>query len=78
MKLPAQAWAATPGGAAILAALDAVDGTTRLVGGGVRDALLGLAVTDVDLATALAPDHVTRRLLAAGVNVVPTGIAHGR
>ncbi len=77
MKLPPQDWAATPGGRAILDALDAAGGTTRLVGGAVRDALLGQPVTDVDLATALSPDEATRRLAAAGIHVVPTGLAHG-
>ena len=77
MKLPPQAWAETPGGSTVLHALDAESGTTRLVGGAVRDALLALPVTDVDLATALSPQEVTQRLEAAGVQVVPTGIAHG-
>ena len=77
MKLLPQAWAKTPGGSAVLNALDAENGTTRLVGGAVRDALLALPVTDVDLATALSPQEVTQRLEAAGVQVVPTGIAHG-
>jgi poly(A) polymerase len=77
MKLPPQAWAETPGGGTVLRALDAESGTTRLVGGAVRDALLALPVTDVDLATALSPQEVTQRLEAAGVQVVPTGIAHG-
>ena len=77
MKLPPQAWAETPGGSTVLRALDAERGTTRLVGGAVRDALLALPVTDVDLATALSPQEVTQRLEAAGVQVVPTGIAHG-
>jgi poly(A) polymerase len=77
MKLPPQAWAETPGGSTVLRALDAESGTTRLVGGAVRDALLALPVTDVDLATALSPEEVTQRLVAAGVQVVPTGIAHG-
>lgn len=65
------------GGRAILAALDADAGSTRLVGGAVRDGLLGLPVSDVDLATVFAPDEVLRRLKAAGLKGVPTGIAHG-
>ncbi|MBB4631153.1 CCA tRNA nucleotidyltransferase [Sphingosinicella soli] len=76
-KLPPPAWSTTAGGAAVLRALDAENGTTRLVGGAVRDALLDLPVTDVDLATALSPAEVTKRLEAAGIQVVPTGIAHG-
>lgn len=77
MILPAQVWAATTSGRALLAALDAGDGTTRLVGGAVRDALLGLAVKDIDLATRLTPQQVIERLRAAGLKAVPTGLAHG-
>ncbi|MBU6165357.1 MAG: CCA tRNA nucleotidyltransferase [Alphaproteobacteria bacterium] len=68
---------ATPAGAALLAALDAAAGTTRLVGGAVRDGLLGLPVKDLDLATRLPPDAVMQRLAAAGLKAVPTGLAHG-
>ena len=75
--LPPQPWADAPGAVAILAALDAAAGTTRLVGGAVRDALLGLPVKDIDLATQLTPAEVTQRLQAAGLKAVPTGIAHG-
>ncbi len=71
---PALAGAA---GTALLAALDAPAGATRLVGGAVRDALLGLPVKDLDLATIFPPDEVMRRLRAAGLKAVPTGIAHG-
>jgi poly(A) polymerase/tRNA nucleotidyltransferase (CCA-adding enzyme) len=49
----------------------------RVVGGAVRDALAGLAVADVDLATPEAPEAVMAALRQAGVKVVPTGLAHG-
>ncbi len=75
--LPPPAWAATPAGAALLGALDAAAGETRLVGGAVRDALLGLAGADIDLATRFQPDEVMRRVKLAGLKPVPTGIAHG-
>lgn len=75
--LPPPAWTATPGGQLLLTALDADAGATRLVGGAVRDALLGLPCADIDLATRLAPDDVIRRLTAAGLKAVPTGLAHG-
>jgi len=55
----------------------ALEGETRVVGGAVRDGLLGLAVSDVDLATRLRPEEVVRRLEGAGIKAVPTGIAHG-
>lgn len=76
-RLPVQPWTRTAAGVALLAALDAGEGTTRLVGGAVRDALLGLPCNDIDLATRLTPDAVMRRVKAAGLKAVPTGIAHG-
>ncbi len=67
--------ASRPGVRALLQALG--DGQARLVGGAVRDGLLGLAVTDIDLATVLSPYEVMRRCGAASIRTVPTGIAHG-
>lgn len=49
----------------------------RLVGGAVRDLLCGRGVSDIDLATPLAPDVVMARLKQAGMRVVPTGLSHG-
>ncbi len=63
----------TPGLAPVLAALPAA----RLVGGCVRDAIAGRAVADVDLATPDPPDAATAALRAAGLRVIPTGLAHG-
>jgi poly(A) polymerase len=77
VKLPPLDWPASESGRALLAALDAEAGETRLVGGAVRDALLGLPVKDIDLATRLLPQEVMRRLAAAGLKAVPTGLAHG-
>jgi poly(A) polymerase len=61
----------------LLAALGASHGETRYVGGCVRDTLLGLAVSDVDLATRLPPPEVMERLGKARIKTVPTGLAHG-
>lgn len=49
----------------------------RVVGGAVRDALLGRTVSDVDLATPRPPQDVQDELRAAGVRTIPTGLAHG-
>jgi poly(A) polymerase len=60
--------------------LDALDGNgeeTRIVGGAVRNALMGLPVTEVDLASTAVPNEVTRRAELAGFKAVPTGIEHG-
>ena len=75
--LPDTEWRTRPGLRRIVAALSADGGAVRIVGGAVRDSLLGLPVTDIDLATPLLPQEVTRRLEAADVKVIPTGIAHG-
>ncbi len=77
MKIPEAAWRETPGLDAMLEALGVRDGAIRFVGGAVRDSLLGLDVTDIDCATLLAPDEVVKRLEAAGIKAVPTGIKHG-
>ncbi len=52
-------------------------GAARLVGGVVRDALLGLPVQDIDIATPLLPAEVITRLEVGSIKAVPTGIAHG-
>ena len=52
-------------------------GEARIVGGAVRNALMGLPVGDIDIATTLPPKAVMARAKAAGVKAVPTGIAHG-
>lgn len=77
LKLDAKGWRRRPGMAKLLDALGARDGQTRYVGGAVRDNLLDLPVSDVDLATRLRPDEVVERLQSAGIKAVPTGIEHG-
>jgi len=59
------------------AVLAALGGTARFVGGAVRNALLRREVTEVDIATPLTPDEVTKCLQGAGLGAVPTGIEHG-
>jgi poly(A) polymerase len=50
---------------------------TRAVGGAVRNALLGLPVTEIDLATTAEPERVMALAEQAGLKAVPTGIEHG-
>ncbi|KQP42672.1 poly(A) polymerase [Methylobacterium sp. Leaf104] len=61
----------------VLAALAAEGEATRLVGGCVRDALLGRAGDDIDLTTTLRPQAVMAKVEAAGLRAIPTGIEHG-
>ncbi|GAJ29947.1 CCA tRNA nucleotidyltransferase [Acidomonas methanolica] len=66
-----------PAARAALDRLWAILPHARLVGGCVRDLLAGRALNDVDLATVEAPEVVQATLEAAGIKVVPTGLAHG-
>jgi poly(A) polymerase len=72
-----QPWMMAEGVSKVLAAIAADVGEARFVGGAVRDALLGRAVGEVDLAVNLPPEKVMEALKAAGIKAVPTGIDHG-
>jgi poly(A) polymerase len=63
--------------ARLLALLDRDGEEARVVGGAVRNALLHLAVAEIDIATTAVPEETVRRVEAAGWKAVPTGIAHG-
>lgn len=77
VNLPDADWLRREGMASLISLLGGDGGNTRYVGGCVRDTLLGLDVSDVDLATRLPPDTVMERLKKAGVKAVPTGLDHG-
>ena len=77
MRLDATAWRERRGMASLLDALGAAEGLTRYVGGTVRDALLEVDHSDIDLATRLLPEEVIARLKEARIKAVPTGINHG-
>ena len=68
---------ARPEVAAVLTMLCRDGEAARLVGGAVRNALLGEPVADIDIATTALPEEVMRRARAAGLKPVPTGLAHG-
>jgi tRNA nucleotidyltransferase/poly(A) polymerase len=48
-----------------------------VVGGAVRDAILGKTPKDFDLATDAVPDEVEKMMKAAGLKTLPTGKAFG-
>lgn len=76
-QLSPQPWMQDERTRRIVAALAAGGADVRFVGGCVRDALLHRAIKDIDLATPETPEVVMRRLEAAGVRAVPTGLDHG-
>ena len=70
-------WLQRPETKAVFAALEAGGFAARAVGGAVRNALLDLPVTDVDIATTARPDEVMAAAQAARLKAIPTGIQHG-
>lgn len=70
-------WAAAEPVQRVLALLTDAGFRALIVGGAVRNDLLGLPVADVDLATDATPDRVIALIEAAGLRAVPTGIVHG-
>jgi len=70
-------WLKSGPAARVLKLLNADGEEARVVGGAVRNALLGLPIGDIDIATTALPEEVVRRAKAAGIKSVPTGIEHG-
>jgi poly(A) polymerase len=68
---------AEPGAAAILAAFGRAGEETRIIGGAVRNALIGTDFADLDLATTALPRRTMDIAIEAGWKAVPTGIEHG-
>ncbi|MCC8397833.1 MAG: CCA tRNA nucleotidyltransferase [Rickettsia endosymbiont of Labidopullus appendiculatus] len=61
----------------ILSIIKLGGGVARIVGGAVRDAILGVVNYDIDIATNLLPEQVTDILSTANIKVIPTGIKYG-
>ncbi|SDN82269.1 poly(A) polymerase [Lutimaribacter pacificus] len=70
-------WLNEPGLQRIFALLEDAGHHALLVGGCVRNALLGVPVSDMDIATDARPERVMDLAAAAGIRAVPTGIEHG-
>jgi poly(A) polymerase len=70
-------WLKSGATARVLELLNGNGEEARVVGGAVRNALLKIAIGDIDIATTAPPDEVIRRAKAAGIKSVPTGIEHG-
>lgn len=66
-----------PGFKTISGMLAAAGEEARLVGGCVRDALIGRAPKDFDIATTAEPELVMELSAASGFKVLPTGLKHG-
>ena len=76
-SLAGASWLSDPRLAKVVAALERGGGEARIVGGAVRQALVGRPVHEVDVATTVTPDQTIALSEAAGLKAVPTGIDHG-
>jgi poly(A) polymerase len=76
MKLTAK-WLNTQASKAVTEMLVDADYKVYFVGGCVRNALVGIHVVDLDLATNARPEVVIKLANEAGLKVIPTGIDHG-
>ena len=70
-------WLVRPETCAVLDALAKAGHEARIVGGSVRNALLGEPVTDIDIATTARPDETISAASTAGLQAIPTGVSHG-
>lgn len=63
----------------VTAVMDALGGhdNARFVGGCVRNTLMSKEIGDIDIATKHTPDLVIKKLEAANIKAIPTGIDHG-
>ncbi|MBP1883505.1 CCA tRNA nucleotidyltransferase [Sinorhizobium mexicanum] len=76
-SVAAEAWFQAPSLRRVFDTLNIDGGEVRVVGGAVRNSLMGLPAGDVDMATTWRPEDVAERARAAGIKVVPTGVDHG-
>ncbi|HEV7689761.1 MAG TPA: CCA tRNA nucleotidyltransferase [Hyphomonadaceae bacterium] len=77
-RLAPQPWMTSAAARRVMETLEkARPGSARFVGGCVRNALLNEPVSDIDIATQLAPEKVMMAAIAAGMAAHPTGIEHG-
>lgn len=72
-----ESWFTAPSLRRVFDLLNVEGGEVRVVGGAVRNSLMGVPAGDVDMATTWRPDEVSERAKGAGIKVVPTGIDHG-
>lgn len=76
-SLKGAAWLADPHLQAVFDALGAQGGEARIAGGAVRNALMKLPVSEIDLATTEPPERTMVLAEYAGLDVHPTGLDHG-
>jgi len=76
-NINAEAWLSNAGVRDVFKALLVPGHEVRIVGGAIRNALMGEPVNDIDMATTLHPDEVMKQAEGFGLKAIPTGIDHG-
>jgi tRNA nucleotidyltransferase/poly(A) polymerase len=76
-SLRGASWLTSGATARVLELLNGDGEEARVVGGEVRNGMLQIPISDIDIATTALPEDVVRRASAAGIKCVPTGIDHG-
>ena len=71
------AWIKTAATQAVFSALESAGYEAFFVGGCVRNALIGFAVDDLDIATNAKPQAIITSCENRGLKCIPTGIDHG-
>ncbi|WP_279479958.1 CCA tRNA nucleotidyltransferase [Aureimonas sp. SK2] len=70
-------WLRDPALRTILSSLSTNGEEAKVVGGAIRNTLMGRPITDIDVATTTLPAETIARVDAAGLKAVPTGVEHG-
>ncbi|MEO1107316.1 MAG: CCA tRNA nucleotidyltransferase [Pseudomonadota bacterium] len=77
MKQISAPWVSDPATQTVCAALTQGGAQALFVGGCVRNALLGVPVSDIDIATDAHPERVIELAQKAGLKAIPMGLEHG-
>jgi len=76
-NIQSEPWFVSAGVQGVFQALLVPGHETRIVGGAIRNALMGEPVNDIDMATTLHPAEVIKQAVGLGLKAIPTGIDHG-
>lgn len=77
LTLPAPDWMVDADTQSVMRVLNDGERRALFVGGCVRNMVLCVPVSDIDIATSLKPQRVMELLSAENIKVIPTGIDHG-